>query len=87
MLNIVNRYLELELIQIDQWVSKSGNGLHVILKSNTPLVGLERIVLALLLGSDPMHEMFNYRESVTPGYLNKPAKKTALDTDLDMAEF
>lgn len=47
----------LPCVESDRWVSKSGKGLHVVLKSTIPLSLRDRLVIQAALGSDPRREI------------------------------
>lgn len=48
------------LREIEQWPSKSGKGIHVVLESSTiPLSIEERLLLQCILGSDRLRELYS----------------------------
>lgn len=60
----------------DQWRSKSGKGIHVVVKLTRPMEAARRIALQCALGSDPMREAFAIvnleMAASTPSILFKP---------------
>lgn len=51
---------DMEIIEKQRWVSKSGKGLHVVLKTPDCLTPLERITLQSILGSDRKREYLSF---------------------------
>lgn len=47
---------QLDCEVVDQYISRSGNGCHVVLKINRSLTYIERIAIQFALGSDPRRE-------------------------------
>jgi hypothetical protein len=52
---------------VDEWVSRSGVGRHVVIKLDRQLTATERILLQMALGSDPEHELLSLTTGIWEG--------------------
>ena len=70
---------QIGLVKIGEWVSKSGEGKHVVLQLDKPLPVSQRMLLQAILGSDLKREMYNLKrvwdKESDPIVLFKPKKK------------
>ncbi len=73
----------LKFVSVDEWVSKSGTGRHVVITVDRDLSATERILWQMFLGSDRIHEALSLTTGVwegnkEPSILFKPAVKAIL---------
>jgi hypothetical protein len=81
MLKLLQEHID--VTKIDEWTSRSGSGLHVVLRIDAELSIAERAGLQACLGSDPRRELLAIvhdwsKQDENPGLFKPKAEPTAV---------